>query len=87
MESPNIDSFPSIPNSLSTINICEAEVYSTLSNLDPKKSVGADKIEPMVLKSCSAILSKPPHHLYSMSLRYPIIPYSWKVHKIQYTYL
>ena len=36
----------------------------------------------MVLKSCSAILSKPLHHLYSMSLRYAIIPCSWKVHKI-----
>jgi len=66
-----------IPYSLSTINICE---YSTLSNLDPKKSVGADKIGP--IKSCSAILFKPLYHLYSMSLRYTTIAHSWKVRKI-----
>jgi len=54
----------------------------TLCNLDPKKSVGVDKIGPMILKSCSEVLSKPLYYLYSMSLRYAIIPCSWKIHKI-----
>ena len=82
VESLNIDLLPNIPNSLSAIDISEAEVYITLSNLDPKKSVGADKIGPMILNSCSDVLSKPLYHLYSMSLRYATIPCSWKLHKI-----
>jgi len=63
------------------INICEAEVYSTLSNLDPKKSVGADKSGPMPY-GIKILLFKPLYHLYFMSLRYGTIPLSWKVHKI-----
>ena len=82
VKSPNIDSLPNIPNSLSTINISEAEIFSALSNLDPKTSAGAEKIGPMVLRLCSAVLSKPLYHLYSMSIRYAIISCSWKVHKI-----
>ena len=82
METLNIDTLPNISDSLSTINISETDVYFALSTLDPKKAVGTDKIGPMLLKSCATILTKPLHHLYSISLRYATIPHSWKIHKI-----
>jgi len=55
-----------------TTSYCECD--------DPKKSVGADKIGPMVyinILLCHYCLS-----LYSMFLRYVIIPCSWKLHNI-----
>ena len=79
---PNIDSLPSVPDSLSSISISEADVYYTLASLDPNKAVGPDKIGPRVLRACAAVLTKPLHHLFSISTRYAVIPLQWKIHKV-----
>ena len=41
-----------------------------------------DKISPRVLKNCAVALFEPLHHLFSLSLRYAILPSSWKIHKV-----
>ena len=51
---PNIDSLPSVSNTLSFISIDEADVYYVLTSLDPNKAVGLDEIGPRVLRSCAA---------------------------------
>ena len=72
---PNIDSLPSVPDTLSSISISEADVYYALTSLDPSKAVGLDEIMivPRVLRSCAAVLTKPLHHLFSISTRYVVI--------------
>ena len=79
---PNIDSLPSIPDTLSFIIISEADVYYALISLDPNKVVGLDEIGPRVLRSCAPVLTKPLHHLFSISTRYTVIPLQWKIHKV-----
>lgn len=79
---PNIDSLPSVPDTLSSISIIEADVYYALTSLDPSKAVGLDKIGPRVSRSCVAVLTKPLHHLFSISTRYAVIPLQWKIHKV-----
>ena len=79
---PNIDSLPTISNSLSSIIICEADVYHALTMLDPNKAMGSDEIGPRVLRSCASILTKPFHHLFSISVQYAVIPHQWKIHKV-----
>jgi len=72
MKSQNIDSLPNIyPNSLSTINISEY-VTGILYTLDPKKSVGADKIGTMVITVLKLVLHtvKPLYHLYSIGYNF-----------------
>ena len=54
---PNIDSLPSVSNTLSSISIDEADVYYALTSLDPNKAVGLDEIGPRVLRSCAAVLT------------------------------
>ena len=61
---PNIDSLPSVSNTLSSISIDEADVYYALTSLDPNKAVGLDEIGPRVLRSCAAVLTRPFHHLF-----------------------
>ena len=65
---PNIDSLPTISNALSSISISEADVYHILTTLDPNKAMGFDEIGPKVLRSCTSILTKPFHHLISISV-------------------
>ena len=79
---PNIDSLPSVSNTLSSISIDEADVYYALTSLDPNKAVGLDEIGPRVLRSCAAVLTRPFHHLFSISIRYAVIPDRWKIHKV-----
>ena len=79
---PNIDSLPSVPDSLSSISISEADVYYTLASLDPNKAVGPDEIGPRAMRACVAVLTKPLHHLFSISTRYAVIPLQWKIHKV-----
>ena len=79
---PNIDSLPSVSNTLSSISIDEADVYYVLTSLDPNKAVGLDEIGPRVLRSCAAVLTRPFHHLFSISIRYAVIPEQWKIHKV-----
>ena len=41
-----------------------------------------NKISPRVLQSCAKALTEPLHHLVTQSLRYAILPSSWKIDKI-----
>ena len=79
---PNIDDLPDIAGSLQAIVISVADVYEALISLDIDKSAGIDNIGPRVLHSCAETLCEPLHHLFSLSLRYAIVPSCWKVHKV-----
>ena len=79
---PNIDDLLPVHNSLSSITISTADVFEALVSLDVEKSPGMDKISPRVLKNCAIVLFEPLHHLFSLSLRYAILPSSWKIHKV-----
>ena len=39
-------------------------------------------VSPRILQSCAEVLFRPLHHLFTISLRYGLIPTGWKVHKI-----
>ena len=67
---------------MSSISIDEADVYYALTSLDPNKAVGLDEIGPRVLRSCAAVLTRTFHHLFSISIRYAVIPDRWKIHKV-----
>ena len=58
------------------------EVYDALSSLDPNKASGIDDIPPRVLRLCADALYRPLYNLFTISLRYGIVPTGWKVHKI-----
>ena len=77
-----IDELPNIANSLHAINITVVDVYEALISLDINKSAGFDDISPKVLQSCAEALCEPLHHLFTLSLRYAIVPSSWKIHKV-----
>ena len=79
---PNIDDLPPVHDSLSSITISTADIFGALVSLDVEKSPGMDKISPRVLKNCAVALFEPLHHLFSLSLRYAILPSSWKIHKV-----
>ena len=79
---PNIDDLPDIAGSLQAIVISFTDVYEALISLDIEKSTGIDNIGPRVLHSCAESLCEPLHHLFSLSLRYVIVPSCWKVHKV-----
>ena len=69
-------------DSLSSITISTADVIEALVSLDVEKSPVMDKISPRVLKNRAVALFEPLHHLFSLSLRYAILPSSWKIHKV-----
>ena len=79
---PDIDELPTISDSLHAINITITNVYEALISLNIDKSTGIDDISPRVLQSCAEALCEPLHHLFSLSLRYAIVPSSWKIHKV-----
>ena len=79
---PDIDELPTIADSLHAINITVTNVYEALISLNIDKSTGIDDISPRVLQSCAEALCEPLHHLFSLSLRYAIVPSSWKIHKV-----
>ena len=75
--SPNPDVLPLPTISLESISISDTEVFNTLTNLDPNKSMGAD-IGPKVLKHCALAIYVPLHHLFNLSLSQQVIPTEWK---------
>ena len=79
---PDIDELPIIVDSLHAINITVADVYEALVSLNIEKSAGIDDISPRVLQSCAEALCEPLHYLFSLSLRYAVVPSSWKIHKV-----
>ena len=58
------------------------EVYDALSSLDPNKASGIDDIPPRILRLCADALYRLLYNLFTISLRYGIVPTGWKVHKI-----
>ena len=64
------------------INITVANVYEALISLDINKFAGFDDIAPVVLQSCAEALCEPLHDLFTLSLRYAVVPSSWKIHKV-----
>ena len=61
------------------------EVYEALSSLDPNKASGIDDIPPRILqliKLCADALYRPLYNLFTISLRYGIIPTGWKYTKL-----
>ena len=79
---PNIDELQEPSDSLNSITITMPEVYQALVSLDPNKASGFNNISPKVLQTYSSVLCEPLHHLFTMSLRYAVIPDAWKIHKI-----
>ena len=69
-------------DSLSSITISTEDVFEALVSLDIEKSPGMDKISLRVLQNCAVALFEPLHHLFSMLLRYAILPSSWEIHKV-----
>ena len=67
---------------INTLVFNEDEVYSALSQLDPNKATGIDKISPRVLKHCASSLTRPLCHLFNLSLSTGVIPQEWKVHLV-----
>jgi len=49
---------------LESISTSDTEVFNTLTNLDPYKSMGADDIGPKVLKHCTLAIYEPLRHLF-----------------------
>ena len=80
--SPNPDVLPLPTISLESISISDSEVFNTLTNLDPNKSMGADNIGPKVLKHCALAIYVSLHHLFNLSLSQQVIPTEWKCHAI-----
>ena len=66
------------------IYFTEMEVYKVLdlSLLDPNKASGIDDIPPRILRLCADGLYRSLYNLFTISLRYGIVPKGWKVHKI-----
>ena len=80
--SPSIDDLPGLSNTINSVEFTEMEVYEVLSSLDPNKASGIDDIPPRILRLCADVLYRPLYNLFTISLRYGIIPSGWKVHKI-----
>jgi len=79
---PSIDDLPDLSHTINSVEFTEMEVYNVLISLDPNKASGIDDIPPRLLHSCADALCRPLHHLFTISLRYSLIPTGWKVHKI-----
>jgi len=62
--SPNPDDLPLPTVFLESISTSDTEVFNTLTNLDPYKSMGADDIGPKVLKHCTLAIYEPLRHLF-----------------------
>ena len=62
---------------LSDITICVNDVYQVLSKLDTSKAVGPDKLSPLVLKTCSSVLSESLCKLINRSLVEGRVPNDW----------
>jgi hypothetical protein len=63
---------------LSDISISEEEVAEHLSNLDPSKAPGPDKIPGQNLKQCSSVIAPSLCSLFNHSLQSGTLPSEWK---------
>ena len=69
-------------STISSLELNEADVYESLSSLDPTKAIGPDNISPCILRACAVPLNEPLCHLFSISLSKAVMPYEWKIHLI-----
>ena len=53
-------------------------VYDMLSNINPNKAIGPDKIHGRILKNCAFPLYRPLSYLFTKSYYGMSIPYEWK---------
>ena len=60
----------------------ESQVKEKLSNLNPNKSPGPDKLYPRVLKELSDELAGPLAILFNMSIENSTLPKDWKLAEI-----
>lgn len=49
-----------------------------LKQVDPVKSVGPDKLEPIFLRSALDFIAEPPRYIFNLSLSSNEIPNIWK---------
>ena len=70
------------PNSISHVEISEAEVYDALTQLNPTKAIGLDGIGPKYSGTVHCLFISLFSHLFNTSLSTGQIPYKWKIHKI-----
>ena len=71
---------------MATLVFSKDEVYLALTQLDPNKVTGIDKIGPKILKYCAWSLFRPLRHLFNSSLSTGVIPLEWRVHLITPVY-
>ena len=60
-----------------TINSVELMEYDALISLDPNKALVIDDISFRIIQSCTEVLCRLFHHLFTISLRYGLIPTGW----------
>lgn len=58
--------------------ITEAEVLAALCAIDTKKSLGADNLDPFLLKCAAPIIAGSVTHIFNLTLSTGIIPKVWK---------
>ena len=63
---------------LDDVTFSPADVYATLSGLDPNSAMGQDGLHPQLLKSCEATLATPLFRIYRQSLLESTLPLAWK---------
>ena len=51
------------------------KIFESLSNLQPNKTSGIDRIGPHILKSCATALTAPLHYLFTKAT----VPSDWKI--------
>jgi len=64
----------SLSDTLFTIDFSKLEVYDALCKLKSNKAMWIGSIGPLVLKTCAALLTKSLHHLFTLSIKYSIMP-------------
>ena len=79
---PPIDSLPSPPMQLHSIDIDQHDVYEALVKLDIRKAMGPDNTSLRVLKTCACALCQPLSTLFQECISQGLLPTIWKVHKI-----
>ena len=62
--------------------VSEIEVLLLLGGLDKKKSLGLDKIHPILLATASIVIYQPLMHIINLSIKQGIFPRSLKIAKV-----
>jgi len=60
----------------------EIEVYLLLESIDTKKSVGYDKVHPLLLSSAALEIFRPLTHIINLSRKHGIFPDNLKIAKV-----